>query len=104
MSWNGPILTDSDAVEAGVSPANSNTATDTAATTARQLLLGIVQGATFDDLRKQNGQALSILISDYAIGGVSVGEPEEASHRWCRRTRSGQDRAERARAEFTGAT
>src|SRR6202047_2485425 len=44
----------------------------------RQLLFGIVQGATFDDLRKQSAQAIVDLSFDgYAIGGVSVGEPEE---------------------------
>ena len=44
----------------------------------RQLLFGIVQGATFDDLRKQSAQAIVDLAFDgYAIGGVSVGEPEE---------------------------
>jgi len=44
----------------------------------RQLLFGIVQGATFDDLRKASAQAIADLSFDgYAIGGVSVGEPEE---------------------------
>ena len=44
----------------------------------RQLLFGIVQGATFDDLRKSSAQAIVDLDFDgYAIGGVSVGEPEE---------------------------
>jgi queuine tRNA-ribosyltransferase len=44
----------------------------------RQLLFGIVQGATFEDLRKQSAQALvNIGFDGYAIGGVSVGEPEE---------------------------
>ena len=44
----------------------------------RQLLFGIVQGATFDDLRKSSAQAVVDLDFDgYAIGGVSVGEPEE---------------------------
>jgi queuine tRNA-ribosyltransferase len=67
-----------EAVEAGVSPANTKTAVDTAAATARQLLFGIVQGATFDDLRKSSAQAIVDLDFDgYAIGGVSVGEPEE---------------------------
>jgi queuine tRNA-ribosyltransferase len=43
-----------------------------------QLLFGIVQGATFDDLRKQSAQAIVELDFDgYAIGGVSVGEPKE---------------------------
>lgn len=44
---------------------------------ARQLLFGIVQGGTFDDLRKQSAQAIvDIDFDGYAIGGVSVGEPE----------------------------
>ena len=44
----------------------------------RQLLFGIVQGGTFEDLRKQSAQAIVELDFDgYAIGGVSVGEPEE---------------------------
>ena len=42
------------------------------------MLFGIVQGATFDDLRKQSAQTIVELDFDgYAIGGVSVGEPEE---------------------------
>ena len=46
--------------------------------TLNQLLFGIVQGATFDDLRKQSAQAIVELDFDgYAVGGVSVGEPEE---------------------------
>src|SRR5438128_132264 len=66
------------AVEAGVSPANSRDAADTAAATSRHLVFGIVQGATFDDLRKQSAQAIVDLDFDgYAIGGVSVGEPED---------------------------
>jgi queuine tRNA-ribosyltransferase len=44
----------------------------------RQLLFGIVQGATFEDLRKANAQAIvDVDFDGYAIGGVSVGEPEE---------------------------
>jgi len=44
----------------------------------RQLVFGIVQGATFEDLRKESAQAIVDLDFDgYAIGGVSVGEPEE---------------------------
>ena len=42
------------------------------------LLFGIVQGATFEDLRKQSAQAIVELdLNGYAIGGVSVGEPED---------------------------
>ena len=45
--------------------------------TMDSLLFGIVQGATFEDLRKQSAQAIVALDFDgYAIGGVSVGEPE----------------------------
>src|SRR5947209_1190880 len=48
----------------------------------RQLVFGIVQGATFDKLRKQSAQALVDLDFDgYAVGGVSVGEPEEEMFR-----------------------
>jgi queuine tRNA-ribosyltransferase len=44
----------------------------------RQLVFGIVQGATFDDLRKSSARAMVDLDFDgNAIGGVSVGEPEE---------------------------
>ena len=67
-----------EAVESGVSPANSRIAADTAATTGRQLVFGIIQGATFPDLRSESAQAIVELDFDgYAIGGVSVGEPEE---------------------------
>ena len=46
--------------------------------TIDQLLFGIVQGATFEDLRKQSAQAIVDLDFDgYAVGGVSVGEPAE---------------------------
>jgi queuine tRNA-ribosyltransferase len=74
------------AVEAGVSPANSGQAAGTAATTEekemRQLVFGIVQGATFGELRQQSAQAIVDLDFDgYAIGGVSVGEPEEEMFR-----------------------
>ncbi len=42
----------------------------------RQLLFGIVQGATYEDLRKQSAaEILEIGFDGYAIGGVSVGEP-----------------------------
>ncbi len=45
--------------------------------TERQLLFGIVQGATFADLRRHGAEALlAIGFDGYAIGGVSVGEPE----------------------------
>jgi queuine tRNA-ribosyltransferase len=42
-----------------------------------QIVFGIVQGATFEDLRRSSAQALAAMDFDgYAIGGVSVGEPE----------------------------
>jgi queuine tRNA-ribosyltransferase len=45
---------------------------------ADSMLLGIIQGAAFEGLRKENAQAIVDLDFDgYAIGGVSVGEPEE---------------------------
>ena len=44
----------------------------------RQLLFGIVQGATYDDLRKECAKRIiEIGFDGYAIGGVSVGEPSE---------------------------
>jgi queuine tRNA-ribosyltransferase len=43
----------------------------------RQLIFGIVQGATFEELRRSSAQTLAAMEFDgYAIGGVSVGEPE----------------------------
>ncbi len=45
---------------------------------ADSMLFGIVQGGTFENLRKENAQAIvDIDFDGYAIGGVSVGEPEE---------------------------
>jgi queuine tRNA-ribosyltransferase len=45
---------------------------------ARQLLFGIIQGGTFENLRRASVQAIVELDFDgYAIGGVSVGEPQE---------------------------
>ena len=42
----------------------------------RNLLFGIVQGATYEDLRKECAERLiEIGFDGYAIGGVSVGEP-----------------------------
>ncbi len=50
---------------------------DRACLPARQgLLFGIVQGATYEDLRKECAERLmEIGFDGYAIGGVSVGEP-----------------------------
>jgi len=40
-------------------------------------LFGIVQGSTFEDLRRQSAEELAALdLPGYAVGGVSVGEPE----------------------------
>ena len=66
------------AVASAVSADSGADALGTAHSTAPQLIFGIVQGGTFEDLRKENAQAIVDLDFDgYAIGGVSVGEPEE---------------------------
>jgi queuine tRNA-ribosyltransferase len=66
------------AVASAVSAEKTSNAPRTAHSTARQLLFGIVQGGAFENLRKQSAQAITELDFDgYAIGGVSVGEPEE---------------------------
>ncbi len=45
--------------------------------TLNQLAFGIVQGGTFEDLRRASAEAtVAIGFDGYAIGGVSVGEPE----------------------------
>src|SRR5438045_8814388 len=57
---------------AGSSPLNPQLST------INQLAFGIVQGATFPELRKQSAlAAVEIGFDGYAIGGVSVCEPEE---------------------------
>ena len=44
---------------------------------SRQMVFGIVQGGTFEELRRSSAQELAAMDFDgYAIGGVSVGEPE----------------------------
>jgi queuine tRNA-ribosyltransferase len=44
----------------------------------RQALFGIVQGSTYEDLRKESAQrTVEIGFPGYAIGGVSVGESKE---------------------------
>ena len=66
------------AVASAVSAESGPDALGTAHSTARQLLFGIIQGGTFDDLRRNCAQAIVEFDFDgYAIGGVSVGEPEE---------------------------
>ena len=52
-------------------------AAHSAAATERQMVFAIVQGATFEELRRSSAQTLAAMDFDgYAIGGVSVGEPE----------------------------
>lgn len=46
-------------------------------TANKQLLFGIVQGATYEDLREECAEKLiEIDFDGYAIGGISVGEPK----------------------------
>jgi len=62
------------------SPRDSSTSLRSAPNDDRacQLLFGIVQGGTFENLRQASAQSIAELDFDgYAIGGVSVGEPEE---------------------------
>ena len=48
----------------------------------KQMLFGINQGCTFDDLRAQHMQKIAELDLDgYAIGGLAVGEPKEDMYR-----------------------
>jgi len=43
-----------------------------------QLLFGIVQGSTYSDLRKESAQkTVELDFNGYALGGLSVGEPNE---------------------------
>jgi queuine tRNA-ribosyltransferase len=80
---NAVILTEvegSCGISLEVAPRDSSTSLQSVRNdnVARPLLFGIVQGATFEDLRKQSAQTIVDLDFDgYAIGGVSVGEPEE---------------------------
>lgn len=47
-----------------------------------QLLFGINQGCTFDELRIENMKQIAALDLDgYAIGGLAVGEPKEDMYR-----------------------
>jgi queuine tRNA-ribosyltransferase len=63
------------ALESAVLPRGSSTSLRFARND--QLIFGIVQGGTFEDLRRSSAQALAAMEFDgYAIGGVSVGEPE----------------------------
>jgi queuine tRNA-ribosyltransferase len=50
--------------------------------TKQQALFGIIQGASFPEERKRCAEALAEIGFDgYAIGGVSVGEPEEEMYK-----------------------
>jgi queuine tRNA-ribosyltransferase len=63
--------------EANVQPLTFNVQRSTDEVT-RQLVFGIVQGGTFEDLRRASAEAtVQIGFDGYAIGGVSVGEPEQ---------------------------
>jgi len=63
------------AVSAKISSKSAETASNVFGATP--LLFGIVQGATFADLRRASAEAtVEIGFDGYAIGGVSVGEPE----------------------------
>jgi queuine tRNA-ribosyltransferase len=45
----------------------------------RSALFGIVQGATYEDLRRDSAHAIVAMdFPGYAVGGLSVGEPKEA--------------------------
>lgn len=58
-----------------------------AKTNPRQALFPIVQGAFFDDLRKESANFISQFdATGYAIGGVSVGEPEDIKNYFVRLT------------------
>ena len=66
-----------DAKRSGRQVAAPSNAPTRCRTGTRQMVFGIVQGATFEDLRRSSAQALVAMEFDgYAIGGVSVGEPE----------------------------
>jgi queuine tRNA-ribosyltransferase len=52
-------------------------ATESGFLAAGHHVFAIVQGSTFDDLRREAAEALAALdFPGYAVGGVSVGEPE----------------------------
>lgn len=47
----------------------------------KQLLFGIIQGATYEDLRRQSAQEIVETGFDgYAMGGLSVGEPKDSRY------------------------
>ncbi len=50
------------------------------ADTGSQALFGIAQGGTFTDLRKRSaGEMVDLGFDGYAIGGLAIGEPKEAT-------------------------
>lgn len=58
-------------------PWELNTQYPALTTQQRQLLFGIVQGSTYAELREQSAKELvEIGFDGYAVGGISVGEPE----------------------------
>lgn len=58
-----------------------------AKTNPRQALFPIVQGAFFDDLRKESAKVISTYDAvGYAIGGVSVGEPADIKNHFVKFT------------------
>ncbi|MEO7725494.1 MAG: tRNA guanosine(34) transglycosylase Tgt [Chthoniobacterales bacterium] len=64
-------------VVASAVSADTPTRSAETADATRQLVFGIVQGGTFEDLRRASVEAtVQIGFDGYAIGGVSVGEPE----------------------------
>lgn len=59
-------------------PANGGITHSYSRPLADSMLFGIVQGGAFENLRRESAQAIVHLDFDgYAVGGVSVGEPEE---------------------------
>ena len=59
-------------------PANGGITHSYSSPLADSMLFGIVQGGAFENLRRESAQAIVHLDFDgYAVGGVSVGEPEE---------------------------
>lgn len=48
----------------------------------KQALFGIVQGSTYEDLRRESARQITSLdFPGYAVGGLSVGEPKELMYR-----------------------
>ena len=69
QAWSNGVMERWTKGSASINPQPSN---------LNPLLFGIVQGGAFQDLRKQSAMAaVEIGFDGYAVGGVSVGEPEE---------------------------